>query len=135
MSSHKPARTGATTLIALLLVALVVGVAHAAKIEVPNDYRRLQDAIDAASSGDEIVITRRTSLRENITLRNERRLTITTTRTAEGVVVQARDHEDPVIELTNCRDIVFENITIQSGSYGVWCSNGNDVVFSNCTIE
>src|SRR5689334_14804469 len=40
----------------LLLVAFVATFASAKELRVPADYRTIQDAIDAAAGGDEIVV-------------------------------------------------------------------------------
>jgi hypothetical protein len=40
----------------LLLVALVATVAYGKELRVPADYRTIQDAIDAAAGGDEVVV-------------------------------------------------------------------------------
>ncbi|UCF09971.1 MAG: right-handed parallel beta-helix repeat-containing protein, partial [Candidatus Bipolaricaulota bacterium] len=135
MPNHRIARVCSRVILGLLLACVAAHTVFADEIRVPDDYRSLQQAVNASSAGDEIIITRRTALRENVTIRNARRLTITTARTASEVVLQARDHDEPVIELANCRQVLIENLNIQSGSVGVFCENGDDVVFSNCIIQ
>jgi hypothetical protein len=72
----------ATAIMLIVSLSFLVGVSTvtlAKTIEVPGDYTTLQRAINAARSGDKIVLTTRArTLRENIELRNDRRLTITT---------------------------------------------------------
>jgi hypothetical protein len=124
----------------MLVVGLsfLVGVSTvttARTIQVPGEYRTLQQAINAARSGDKIVLTSTRTLRENIELRNDRRLTITTSSRTRQVTINGSRRDEPVITLTNCSSITFENIIIQSGSVGVFSQNSKDIVFTDCTIE
>jgi hypothetical protein len=128
--------TAITLIMSLSFLVGVSTVTLAKTIEVPGDYNTLQRAIDAARNGDKIVLTTRArTLRENIELRNDRRLTITTSSRTRQVTINGSRRNEPVITLTNCSSITFENIIIQSGSVGVFSQNSKDIVFTDCTIE
>lgn len=117
-----------------ILLTLAAG-GSAKEIKVPGDYSDLEKAIREAKPGDKVVITSSKTFRDNIVVRNARRLTITTSSRSRVATIQARRVEEPALSLSSCSDIVFENFIIQSGSYGVLASNCRDIMFANTTVQ
>ena len=124
--------------IAVLLGIVVAGsvVSLGATIRVPDDHRTLEQALRAANRNDIIEITRTIAVRDNVDVRNIRDVTVR----YDGffnrmATIQGRRDTEPVIKLTNCRNITFENITIQSGSVGLNIIDGDNIVFRECVIQ
>ena len=122
-----------------LAISLIIGLfvtASAAEIHVPDDYRTIEEAVRNADRDDTIVVEDRFIIRDSITLRNERRLTIEGEfRFRRNTVIQGRRDTEPVIELLNCSDITFKNLTIQSGSVGISATNSRNIEIVECVIQ
>jgi hypothetical protein len=132
-------RTSFRRLLALVMVAFAAIAAGGASvagstISVPADYSTLKEALQEASSGDVIEISR-TTLRESISVRNLRDITIRAERETRPATLIGRYDTKPVLELINCRDLVFENLIIQSGSVGIQVGGGQEIIFRNCVVE
>ena len=123
------------SVIALFTTVLVVWAAlcNAADLRVPDDYRTIEEAVRAARSGDTIIVEDR-SLRDSITIRNARRITITND-SHRDVVLRGRRDTEPVIELINCSDITIIGFTIQSGSMGIYAERCRDITLEECTVK
>jgi pectin methylesterase-like acyl-CoA thioesterase len=92
------------SMIGHIIVALIVGLSLvgevvAATISVPKDYATIQKAIDAASKGDKVQVSRGTYY-ENVTLK-------------EGVTLEGGWNED-----FSHRDIAAHVTTIDGGKKG-----------------
>ncbi|MGQ9478358.1 MAG: right-handed parallel beta-helix repeat-containing protein, partial [Candidatus Bipolaricaulia bacterium] len=125
-------------LVALWLLFLfgMASVAWAETLEVPSArYDTLQEAIDDAGPGDEIVITTSQTFRENIKIRNKRRIKIRTELTSRKATIQARRDTDPTVTITSSSDITFENIIITGGAVGVTAENSSKILFKRCEIR
>ena len=123
--------------VGVLVVLAVAGtgiVASGDTINVPDDYNTLREALQEADAGDVIEISRST-LRESISVRNVRGVTVRSENKNRPVTIIGRYDTKPVLDLTNCRDLVFENVEIQSGSVGVQITNSQEVTFVKCIVQ
>jgi hypothetical protein len=121
--------------LAALAVAAVGASALGDTITVPGGrYDTLQEALENANPGDEIVIER-TTLRESVSVRNVQEVTVRSESRSRPAKIVGRYSTKPVIELINCRDVVFENISIQSGSVGVRVTTSQRITFEGCVLE
>ena len=84
-------------LLALAFIAFT-GIASASTIYVPDDYSTIQAAVNAASSGDTIIVQDGTYT-ENIEV-EKKRLTIRSENGPNSTIVQAEDPNDVVFEVT-----------------------------------
>ena len=69
-------RSGLTGWLLFMAVAVLSVALLADEIRVPEDYRTIQQAVREAKWGDTIIVSSRMTIRDSITLRNVRRLTI-----------------------------------------------------------
>ena len=83
--------------IAFLIFCAFVGTVSAADIYVPDNYTRIQWAVDTATVGDTIVV-RDGTYTENVDV-NER-LTIRSENGSASTIVQAESSDDHVFEVT-----------------------------------
>jgi len=130
-------RSRRLVILGTLAAALVVAVGAqvlADTIDVPGDYNTLREALQEADSGDVIEISR-TSLRESLSVRNVRNVTVRSEREGRSVTITGRYDSKPVIELINCRDVVFQDIAVQSGSVGVQLTGSQEVTFLRCAMQ
>lgn len=104
MNAGSGLRTAAVLLFVGVVIIIGLGLNTAARtIQVPGDYNTLQRAVNAAHSGDKIVLTTRARrLYENIEFRNDRRITITTSSRIRKVTINGRRRDKPTVSLTNC---------------------------------
>lgn len=89
---------GFITLSALLSLALVAAPAFGATIVVPNDFPSIQDAIDAASAGDTILIKKGGGLGPNGEHNESVDITKTLTLKCAGAVLDGAPENGPQIE-------------------------------------
>ncbi len=123
--------------VGVLVVLTVAGtgiVTSGDTINVPDDYNTLREALQEADAGDVIEISRST-LRESISVRSVRGVTVRSENKSRPVTIIGRYDTKPVLDLTNCRDLVFENVEIQSGSVGVQITNSQEVTFVKCIVQ
>jgi parallel beta-helix repeat protein len=83
--------------VALLIFYSFVGTASAADIYVPDNYAKIQWAVDNASAGDTIIV-RDGTYTENINVNKS--LTIQSENGAEATIVEAADFKKDVFEIT-----------------------------------
>ncbi len=121
----------------LMTVALglaLVGIAPftlAKTIEVPKDYSTIQAAINAAQSGDLILIAPGT-YRENLTIRKS----IELRGKDAGVIVDgSRSRSAPTILIQRTRDVVIRNVTITGGRRGIQVERSQNVLITENVIE
>jgi parallel beta-helix repeat protein len=86
-----------TIALAVLLFAVFTAIASAATIYVPDDHGTIQDAVDAASPGDTIIV-RDGTYTENVDV--NKRLTIRSENGPANCIVQAANPNDHVFEVT-----------------------------------
>jgi hypothetical protein len=112
----KPAlRGGAGRLLGIAVVVLFGRVARADTIFVPNDYPTIQQAIDAASDGDEIVVAPGDYNESINTLRKEIHL-----RSSDGpdvtTIIAAPDSAAIMVLSSAHDDIIIEGFTVTGGT-------------------
>ncbi|RLG93469.1 hypothetical protein DRO29_07680, partial [Candidatus Bathyarchaeota archaeon] len=106
-------------LITAVLCAYLLGIASlpARELHVPQDYRTIQEAIDAARPGDVILVEPGTYV-ENLRI-DVRELAIRGTDPDAGqVVIRAKFPEEPVV-LIRERDVRLSNLTLTGGLRGI----------------
>ncbi|MEM4413247.1 MAG: right-handed parallel beta-helix repeat-containing protein, partial [Candidatus Caldarchaeum sp.] len=106
------------SLVAVLILAMGLATTAAlspGELRVPQDYKTIQEAINAAKSGDTILVDPGTYV-ENLTI-TKREITIRGA-DPEKVIVQAKFADDPVV-LIRERDVRISSLTLTGGSRGV----------------
>ncbi|MCR4392675.1 MAG: hypothetical protein NUV94_07980, partial [Candidatus Acetothermia bacterium] len=121
------------TKLALLVVLVVWGaLAVSAELRVPEEFKTIQEAINAAAVGDTITVAPGTYV-ENLTIA-KRGLTIRGA-DPEQVIVQAKFADDPVVLLRE-RDVVLIGLTVTGGQRGVQVeSRADNPVLANLVIR
>jgi len=101
--------------VAFVLFSAFVGAASAKTIYVPDDYEKIQWAVDNASAGDTIIV-RDGTYTENINV-NKPHLTIQSENGADSTIVHAANPDDHVFEVT--ADYVnISGFTVEGASGG-----------------
>lgn len=97
---------------------------------VPTDCRTIQEAVDRARSGDRILI-RPNTYRENVVVRNKRRLTIESDngRDSRPVIVEGKSAgRAPIFKIEGSRDIEFKNAFVfRRGTVGLELINSQNI--------
>ena len=108
-----------TAFLFICMLACVVGVASAKTIYVPDDYAKIQLAVDNANAGDTIIV-RDGTYTENINV-NKPHLTIRSENGADSTIVHAANPDDHVFEVTadyvNISGFTVEGATWRAGIY------------------
>ncbi len=86
-------------------------------IYVPDDYLTIQSAVDAATTGDTIIVRDGTYI-ENINL-NKENLTVKSENGADKTIIQAADSNNNVFKIT-ADYVTIDGFTIKGGSSGVY---------------
>ena len=114
--------------VAFVLLSAFAGVASAKTIYVPDDYAKIQWAVDSASDGDTIIV-RDGTYYENIIV--NKRLTIKSENGSANCIVNGGGSWGKVFSL-EADGIRIEGFTITGGSYGIYiCSNNNSISNNN----
>ncbi len=130
-----------TRLCAILMAMAICGLATAATINVPADYTTIQAAIDAASVGDEILVSPGTYMGTGNWVINPhgKPITIRATGTPEETILNGQGHRC-VVQCSGAEgaDTIIEGFTITGGSSatsggGINCSNSSPTI-TGCTI-
>lgn len=109
----------------LLLVCMLLACPVAAdEINVPNDKKTIQAAIDAAADDDTIMVEPNT-YRETIALRGKNGITISGRETARTILKPATSSK-PIFTLDDSSDITFKNFTLLQANIGVSITKSND---------
>jgi hypothetical protein len=115
----------------LLVLCAFVGTISAATIYVPDDYSTIQQAVNAASPGDTIIV-RDGSYTENVDVNKQ--LTIQSEHGSASTIVQANNSNDHVFEVT-VDWVNISGFTVQGatglGKAGIYLETGVD----HCTIS
>ena len=115
----------------LCMLACVVGVASAKTIYVPDDYLKIQWAVDNASDGDTIVV-RDGVYYENIDI-NKPHLTIKSENGSANCVVLAANPNDHVFNVT-ADNVTIKGFTV-TGATCIWNAGIFLYNSNNCRIE
>ena len=117
----------------LLFILGSMATAGAGTIYVPDEYSSIQEAVDAASPGDTVVI-RDGIYTENVNI-NKDHLTLSSEHGAERTVVEAANAADETFQVT-ADYVTVQGFTIRLGSTGMFL-NGADYcnVFGNITLS
>jgi parallel beta-helix repeat protein len=111
------------------------GNSSSATIYVPDDYPTIQAAVDAASTGDTIIV-RAGEYRENIVV--NKRLTIKSENGSGNCIVEAEDRDDDVFEVTadyvNIAGFRVENAT-GSSKAGIYLYRVDQCNISNNNVK
>jgi serine protease len=125
-------RTPLLTLSILVPLALS-GSTFADILEVPTDYPTIQQAVDNALPGDEVVILPGTYV-ENVQLFAQMSLVIRGAADAALTIVDGNS-SGPVFYLEDCHRIAIRNLTIRGGGAGVKIENCDPVQVADCIIQ
>ena len=128
-----------TAVVATLVLA---GTSFAATINVPADYATIQEAIDAASDGDEILVAPGTYTGTGVEVVNMlgKEITLRATGTPEETIINGYGAR----RVVNCPggegpDTVIEGFTITGGADwaggGIACWNSSSPTITGCTIK
>jgi len=122
----------------LAILSIQVDNAKAATIYVPDDYSRIQEAVDAANPGDTIIV-RDGTYTENVKV-NKENLTIGTENGPDSTIVQAANRNDHVFGIT-ADYTTIDGFTIKNAGLdphapgltysGVWVLNAGYCEISN----
>jgi hypothetical protein len=115
----------------LLLYALSIRFVAAAELNVPDDYSTIQAAIDAASSGDSIVVAAGTYT-ENVLLKSG-----VDVRGAEAArtFLEPETSDDPVVLADGIDDVLFANFTIFNALLGFDVINSTNLQVANSVFD
>ena len=118
----------------LLFVLASMAIAGTGTIYVPDDYSSIQEAVDAASSGDTVVI-RDGIYTENVNIKKDH-LTLRSEHGAERTVVEAANTADETFQVT-ADYVTVQGFTVRLGSAGIflngadYCNIFGNIIFSN----
>jgi hypothetical protein len=140
----KTSKNNRSIMAAILIFGIIIAnisIVRAATFNVPLDYNTIQSAIDAASSGDEVIVSASGGpYVENITLDNKD----ITIRSTDGAVINGNT-SGSVVFFTQGDTSTLDGFTITNGSGtdlfingdllggGILC-NGSSPTITNCTI-
>ncbi len=119
-----------TIVLAVVGVAAAGGVASAGKLRVPADYATIQEAVDAAGSGDTIVIKSGTYA-ERVSIANASRLTLK----GSGAPVIDAGGGGFAISVTGSSRVKLQGLVLQGALDGITVSDSEKVLIRDCTIE
>jgi len=106
-------------------------VTSARTIYVPDDYAKIQWAVDNATAEDAIIV-RDGVYRENIKV--EKRLTLRSENESENCIVQAACSHDPVFHVT-ADHVNISGFTIKGGYKGIYLDNVENCYIANNNIS
>jgi len=115
----------------VLFCALSVRFVAAAELNVPDDFSTIQAAIDAATSGDSVIVEVG-SYTENVTLKSG-----VDVRGAElaRTFLEPETPEDPVVLADGIDDVLFANFTLISGQLGFDVINSTNLEVANNVFD
>jgi hypothetical protein len=98
-------------------------------IRVPTDEPTIQDAIDAAESGDIILIDSPGQYSVNLTITNKTDLTIQGEET-QGVVLSAKKSAEPTALVTGSTGVRFRNLSFISADTGIQITDSEETAIT-----
>ena len=123
---------------AFLILSALAGVSAARTIYVPEDYARIQWAVDNASAGDTIIV------RDGVYVENvnvNKRLTIMSENGSDKTIVQAANPDTPVFKITSWSPwygeyVNISGLTVKGGDCGFNIEDDwvDYCMISNCII-
>jgi nitrous oxidase accessory protein NosD len=113
-----------------LLVVVLCGVAAAGAIEVPTDFPTIQDAVDAAKSGDRIVVTGG-PYSGPVEIHGKKRLKLM----GVGDPVVSGPSNVAVLQVYDCKSIRVEGLAFESGELGAEVLRSTEVTLKDCTVR
>ena len=118
-----------TAFLFLCMLACVVGVASAKTIYVPDDYAKIQWAVDSASDGDTIIV-RDGTYYESVVVNKQ--LTIKSDKGPNNCIVNGSGSDVFTIEADGIR---IEGFTITGGGHGIHIRLNKNTIINNNIIS
>ena len=131
-----------TTMVIIILIMPII--VFSAQLNVPNSYPTIQDAVNAASNGDEIVIASSNDAYSTAGFINVEiaDLAITITSDAEGLVTIDCNGQNAnslrAFEISSESEVTISGITIINGRHsagGAILINNSSLTLDNCTVS
>jgi hypothetical protein len=117
----------------LFVSGFVCAPTFAAELKVPATYDTIQDAIDAAVAGDEVLVDIGT-YQENLTLKSE--VDVRGVEAARTFLVSANDtDETPVVRGTNVNDVLLANFTFIDSINGVTLTTSSNIILASNVFD
>ncbi len=117
---------------AFLAAMLLAAAARAEVLHVPGDFASIQAAVDAALTGDEIVVAAGT-YEETVTLLLKTGITL---RGQGKVVLHGGDIDTAVLSVVACTDVRVERLRFEQPLFAaIEVSEGDHVTLSRCRVE
>jgi len=114
-----------TVFVSFLILTAFASVSEAKTIYVPDDYAKIQWAVDNASDGDTIIV-RDGTYYENVFV--NKKLTIKSENGSENCIVNGRDSDVFTLEADGIR---IEGFTITGGRCGIYIRSNNNKIINN----
>jgi len=118
-----------TVSVSFLILTAFASVSEAKTIYVPDDYARIQWAVDSASIGDTIIV-RDGTYYENVVV--NKKLTIKSENGSAYCIVDGGGSTVFTLEADGIR---IKEFSITGGSYGIYIRSNNNNIISNNTIS
>jgi len=114
-----------TVFVSFLILTAFASVSAARTIYVPDDYEKIQWAVDNASDGDTIIV-RDGTYYENVFV--NKKLTIKSENGSENCIVNGRDSDVFTLKADGIR---IEGFTITGGYNGIYIYSNNNTIINN----
>lgn len=121
-------------LAALLVLLACAAAARADTLRVPKDFDTIQQAVDAASSGDTILIASGTYV-EAVHIEGHEDLTLRGLGKAVIAPPVLDDPDPPALRVDDCSRLRVENLRVRDASYGVFVDASRDLAFVGLRMD